>query len=73
MTSYDVDEMIGSIIENWLTKNIKGKCRFCGAPVSENLKPVDQFCSDECRANWQKVCDARIAIGKRDLKRRGYD
>ena len=70
----DWDQVIGSILERWLTTPVKGKCRFCRKPLSNpNVKPPDQFCSPECKANWQKVMEARIAIGKRDLKKRGFD
>lgn len=69
----DWDDLIGSILERWLTTSIHGQCRFCRDPVDPKLKAPDQFCSPECRANWQKVMEARIVIGKRDLKKRGYD
>lgn len=69
----DIDEMIGSLLENWLTRKCKGQCRFCGNVVSQNLYPKEQFCSEQCKANWQKVMEARVVIGERDLKRRGFD
>lgn len=69
----DYDEAIGSILERWLTTPRKGKCRFCGKSISEELKPSEQFCSSECKKSFEKVMDARVAIGLRDLKRRGYD
>lgn len=69
----DYDQIIGSILERWLTTPCKGKCRFCREPVSEELKPPDQFCSEECKKKWQKVMEARLVIGKRDLDQRGYD
>jgi predicted esterase YcpF (UPF0227 family) len=70
----DYDQLIGSILGRWLTTPVKGKCRFCRKTLpNPNVKPADQFCSTECKANWQKVMEARIVIGKRDLKQRGYD
>ena len=71
--SMDIDEIIGSLLENWLTRRLRGQCRFCGKFVLEDLPANEQFCSVECKSNWQKVMEVRLAIGKRDLKRRGYD
>lgn len=69
----DWDEVIGSILERWLTTTYKSKCRFCRKPVSKDMKPPDQFCSKDCKEKWQKIMEARLVIGKRDLDRRGYD
>jgi len=68
----DWDQMIGSILERWLTTLWPGRCRFCRKPVQAE-DPRDQFCGPECRAEWEKVQEARIAIGSRDLRQRGYD
>jgi len=68
----DWDQLIGSILERWLTTKISGKCRFCRKPV-EATNPREQFCGPECREDWKLVQAARIAIGRRDLKQRGYN
>ena len=68
----DWDQWIGSILERWLTTNLPGRCRFCRKPVTTE-DPTVMFCSIECKKNWELVQAARIAIGKRDLKQRGYD
>jgi hypothetical protein len=69
-----LDQLIGSMLENWLTKDCpKGYCRFCRKPVDGRLRPEVQFCDGKCKANFDKVQEARIVIGKRDLERRGYD
>jgi len=68
----DWDQALGSILERWLTTRVPGKCRFCRKSVkAEN--PKIQFCGPECKADWQKVFEARLVIGKRDLKQRGFD
>jgi hypothetical protein len=68
----DWDQLLGSILERWLTTRIPGKCRFCRSPLSAR-DSKEGFCGLECQANWKKVFEARLVIGKRDVKQRGYD
>jgi hypothetical protein len=71
----DYDQILGSILERWLTTKVpKNKCRFCRKELKKPAHdPKNQFCDQECFRGWQKVMAARLAIGKRDLKQRGYD
>ena len=70
----DLNDTIGSLLENWLTTNCPpGYCRFCRKPVDARLKPAVQFCDKKCHENWNIVSKARIVIGERDLEQRGYD
>jgi len=70
----DYDQVLGSILERWLTTRVKGRCRFCRQLLPNPTVHIkDQFCDEKCRGNWQKVMEARLVIGKRDFKQRGYD
>ena len=68
----DLDQQIGSILEAWITRDTDGVCRFCNSHVGD-VAPDERFCTDECKDRFEKVLDARIALGKRDLQQRGYD
>jgi len=64
----EIDFAIGSLLEAWLTRDTKG-CRFCNKPLKGNK----QFCSAECKKKWEKIHEARVLLGLRDLEQRGFD
>ena len=79
MSSWDLDQQIGSLLEAWATRDIEG-CRFCGASLDGggDPEPSEQFCDEErpwgeCKTEYGKVMTARIAFSERDLEQRGYD
>lgn len=69
------DETIGSLLDHWLTRKMNGRCRFDNVELVERFEghPELQFCGPKCRESFDKVVAARIAIGARDLDRRGFD
>lgn len=77
MSSRDLDQQIGSLLEAWATRDVEG-CRFCGASLDADRDPPEQFCDDErpwgeCKTEFGKVMTARLAFGERDLEQRGFD
>ena len=74
MRGSQLDQQIGSIIESWATRDVdENQCRFCNDELPEPRPADERYCSIDCEEAFQKVMDARIAIGKRDLAQRGYD
>ncbi len=69
------DEAIGSELEYWLSgrEHPKGRCFFCGKPSNEFRVGIREYCSERCRDDERAVFAARLAIGRRDLERRGFD
>jgi hypothetical protein len=77
MSSRDLDQQIGSLLEAWATRDVEG-CRFCGASLDSEPELSEQFCDDErpwgeCKTEYGKVMTARLAFSKRDLEQRGFD
>jgi len=68
-----LDQLIGSLLENWLTRDTGNRCRFCNLELGDPREPGDRFCSARCKEDFNKVFEARLAIGKRDLDQRGFD
>ena len=68
-----LDQEIGSVLEAWTTRDTGEYCRFCANEHVGDAPPEERFCSDDCREDFQKVLDARITIGERDLELRGFD
>ena len=75
MNQQKLDQVLGSLIEAWYTRDVAAdQCRFCNETLDEPTDdPAGKFCSDECEQRMETVMDARIAIGKRDMAQRGYD
>ncbi len=67
------NEAIGSELEYWLTRNTGRRCRFDNKPLAIDAPPDSRFCGLACKENFEKVVEARLVIGKRDLTRRGFD
>jgi hypothetical protein len=78
--------MIGSMLENWITRDVGPRCRFDNIQLPINMIDEagkratvvrallsEQFCGPACREAFEKVVEARAIIGKRDLHRRGFD
>lgn len=68
----DLDWLIGSILEMWLTRNTDpDQCQFCNGTLNYAAEPAERFCDDECQAAFEQVQEARTAIGERDLDQWG--
>jgi hypothetical protein len=76
LETVDIDEIIGSQLEAWLTrKTAPDRCRFCNEQ-KDSLKGdqvKDKFCSRKCLRDFDFAMRARLAFGARDMKRRGFD
>ncbi len=70
-----IDEDIGSLLEAWYTRpTLSGVCRFCGRRSDGAFTlGKNEFCSLVCRRVMERALDLRIEIGRRDMKRRGFD
>lgn len=69
-----LDQQIGSLLEAWINRSVEdNQCRFCNDALDEPKPPSERYCDDECESAFEKVMDARVAIGNRDLEQRGYD
>lgn len=74
MNQDTLDQQIGSLLEAWYTRDVdEDQCRFCNERLDEPAPAQERFCDDECEDAFEKVFEARLAIGKRDLEQRGYD
>jgi hypothetical protein len=76
MDADDLDGSIGSMLEAWLTRDTGPRCRFDNVPLADRgllQNPALRFCGPACREAFRKVQEARVVLGKRDLKRRGFD
>jgi hypothetical protein len=73
--SFGLDQQLGSLLEAWTTRDLPAdQCRFCTERLAEAVDdPAEQFCDDDCEADFETVLDARVALGQRDLDQRGYD
>jgi hypothetical protein len=71
-----INQNIGSMMEAQLVKYKEpNQCRSCGKH-DESLRgkeAKDRFCSDQCRSDWNRLLEVRIAQGKHDLRTRGFD
>lgn len=78
MDTTQLDQQLGSLIEAWYTRDVPdGHCQFCNEEIDDvDAAPsegVHDYCSEQCREGAQTVQDARLALGQRDLRQRGYD
>lgn len=74
MNDDELDQAIGSIIKAWTTRDVDDdQCRFCNERLDEPKPPAERYCDETCEERMDKVFEARIAIGKRDMAQRGYD
>lgn len=67
-----LDQQIGSYMEAWINRDTGENCRFCNEHVGD-VPPDERFCDAECEEEFNRVMEARIAIGERDMDQRGYD
>jgi hypothetical protein len=70
-----IDVQIGSLLEAWLTRDTPG-CDYCNETLDEDEVLRDgglTFCDSGCRSDYQTVREARLVIGERDLRQRGFD
>lgn len=67
-----LDQSIGSLLESWINRDTDG-CRFCNEPLGRGSPSSEQFCDEDCHTKWETVSEARIVIGSRDMRQRGYD
>ena len=71
-----IHDFIGSQLEHQLTGTPPGFCRNpeCQKPLGlEEIKPEVSWCSPECRKKWEQMRNMRLAVGKHDLRIRGFD
>lgn len=69
-----LDQQVGSIMEAWLTRETNpNQCRFCNNSLDWEADPAERFCDNDCEEAFEAVQEARVAIGERDLRQRGYD
>lgn len=68
-----IDQQIGSLLERWATRDTEEYCRFCAVEHVGDVEPDAKYCSEQCERRFQRIMEARIALGKRDLSLRGYD
>ena len=71
----DINRQLGSLLERWYTRDTPG-CAFCNVPdpaFTHEDTGAREFCDDECRQDFERIVNARLAVGKRDMAQRGYD
>lgn len=74
LDNQQLDQVLGSLLEAWTTREVPSdQCRFCNDVLDEERLPDRQFCDKSCEEDFEKVVEARIALGERDLEQRGYD
>lgn len=74
LNDQQLDQVVGSLLEAWTTREVPADhCRFCNESLDEEPLPDRRFCDESCEADFEKVLEARIALGERDLEQRGYD
>jgi hypothetical protein len=66
------DQILGSILEAWLVRKTNC-CRFCNEKIDVKKDFKNQFCSEICKIRFEKIFDARMMFGERDIRSRGYD
>jgi len=71
----EMNHDLGSLLEAWTTRDSPG-CAFCNAPSPDYTSEDTggrEFCDEDCKEGFEKVIEARLALGRRDLEQRGYD
>lgn len=73
MDNNNLDQQIGRILEEWLSRDTGTRCRFCNEEIKEKKEMSEKFCNQICKIAFSEIVRARIVIGTRDLKQRGFD
>ena len=68
-----LDQQLGSILEAWVQRDVpEDHCRFCNEPLDELKEPSGRYCDEECASAFGDVLQARLALGERDMRQRGF-